>query len=425
MKKIVFVSLSLLTLAACNNTQEESDTSNGTNDSAEPIEVVWSHGSDSTGTYARLVEAFNESQSEVIVTEIEQPSGSDGQHDDLVIKMNASDTTVDIFNMDIVWPPEFGSAGWAEPLNEYFTDEEIEEFLPGPIEGNTWDDQLYSMPLFTDAGVLFYRTDILEENNLEAPSTFEEFYTMAEELSGEETTYGFVFQGNQYEGLVTNALEYMWGNGGTVLNDAGEVEINSENNIEALEFLIDITEADFTPSGVTTYQEDDGRTMFVEGDSVFLRNWPFVWALSQEDDSPVKDNVGMAPMPVGPSGDEPAATLGGWNLGINTHIDDEKKDASAEFLRFVASDEGQRIIADTGRLPVIDSVYQDEDILNDYPHFEQLYDVLINAKPRPVSPVYPRISDIMQIEIHRAITGDISAREAVETMQERIEDLIN
>lgn len=417
------------TLVGCTGAKDsssEAEKSQGGNaNSGKKIEIVFSHGKDATGVPTQLIEAFQKKNPNITVKELEQPAKTDAQHDDYVTKLSTGDTSIDIFAIDIIWPPEFGAADWTLPLDEYFTKEELDKFLPGPVQGNTYNGKLYGIPFYTDAGVLFYRKDILEEAGVQPPKTFDELMRLSKELQGKGgTEYGFVFQANQYEGLVCDALEYMWGNGGDVLNKKGKVIIDSKNNVEALQYMADLVKADFVPKGVTTYVEEDARTMFTEGKVVFMRNWPYAWGKSQEEGSKVKDKVGIVPMPVGPSGTAPAATLGGWNLAVNKNVSDEKKDAAVKFVKFVTSPEGQKILALGGRQPILKETYKDQDVLAKNPHLDLLYNAFVNAKPRPVSPIYPQISDVMQIQIHKAITGEINPEEAVKTMQEELSELV-
>lgn len=394
-------------------------------DPAKKVEITFSHGKDATKVPDRLIEAFQKLNPNITVHNLEQPSKTDAQHDDYVTKLSTGDTSIDVFAVDIIWPPEFGAADWTLPLNEYFTKEELDKFLPGPIAGNTYNGKLYSIPYYTDAGVLFYRKDILEEAGVKPPKTWDELTKLASELKGKGgTQYGFVYQANQYEGLVCNVLEYMWANGGDVLDDKGQLVIDSKNNVEAIQFMAGLTKSGFVPEGVTTYIEEDGRTMFTEGKVVFMRNWPYVWGVAQGNESKVKDKVGIAPMPVGPNGTTSAATLGGWNLAINKNIDEEKRAAAVKFIKFVTSPEGQKILALGGRQPILKETYKDPDVLAKIPHLGMIYDVFINAKPRPVSPIYPQISDVMQIQVHKAITGEISAEAAVKNMQAELSKLL-
>jgi multiple sugar transport system substrate-binding protein len=400
--------------------------SSGGATSDKKVEITFARGQDPTTGTKNMIKAFEDKNPNIKVNFLELPNKSDAVHNDFVTKFSTGDTSVDVFGMDIVWPSEFGAAKWVLPLNDYFTKDELDKLLPGPVQGNTYKGTLYGIPYYTDAGVLFYRKDILDQAGLKPPKTFDELKKQAAELKGKGgTEYGFVFQADQYEGLVCDALEYMMGNGGNVLDNDGKVIVDSPNNVEALKYFSDLVQSDFVPKGVTTYKEEDARQVFTEGKSVFMRNWPYAWAGAQADGSKVKDKVGIAPMPVGPKGTEAAATLGGWNLAVNANVDKDKKDAAIKFIKFVISPEGQKILAlDGGKLPVLKSAYEDKDILAKNPHFKDLYNVFISAKPRPVSPVYPQISDVMQIQIHKAITGKQSPEDAAKGMQQGIEDVL-
>jgi multiple sugar transport system substrate-binding protein len=432
---IVLTSAMMVTsLVACSRSDtpasapsaKPADSGKPTQQPQKEVSLTWSFGKDATGVNEKLVKMFMEKNPGIKINILEMPQKSDAQHNDYVTKLSSKDTSIDIMNIDIIWPPEFGASEWLEPLNGYFSKEELDKLLPGPVQGNTLNGKLYGIPFYTDAGMLFYRKDILDEAGVKPPKTFDELNKLAKSLKGKGgTEYGFVYQGNQYEGLVCNVLEYFWANGGDVLSPDNKAIIDSPNNVEALKFFSDMTKSDLVPKGITTYVEEDARTVFTEGKSVFMRNWPYAWAKSQEDGSKVKGKVGVVPIPVGPSGKTPAATLGGWNLGINVNITKEKKDAAAKFLKYLASDETQAFSAvNSGRIPIAKSAFKNADVLKANPHFESLYDVFINAKPRPVSPIYPQISDVIQIEVHKAITGGQTPDQSVKNMQKSISDLL-
>ncbi|WPZ17085.1 ABC transporter substrate-binding protein [Geobacillus subterraneus] len=388
------------------------------------VKIVWAHGKDDTAQSKKLIEAFNAKHQNIEVVELEMPQKSDAQHDDYVTKLAAGDTSIDVFSLDIIWPPEFGAAGWLEPLNDYFSKEDLEKLLPGPVEGTQYKGKQIAIPLYTDAGVLFYRKDILEKYGKQPPKTFEELMVLAKELQGKEgTKYGFVFQANQYEGLVCDWLEYVWANGGNVLDKDGNVVVNSPNTIEATKFMKELVDQ-VAPPGVTTYQEPESLAVFLEGKAVFHRNWPYAWKASSGPESKISGKVGVIPMPKGPKGTSGAATLGGWNLGINKNIDEEKKKAAAEFIKFAVSPEGQKIVAiEGGRLPVLKEMYKDEEVLKANPHFAEFFEPLMAAKPRPVSPNYPKISDAIQRNIHKVLTGGLSAEEAVANIEKEIKEI--
>lgn len=184
-----------------------------------------------------------------------------------------------------------------------------------------------------------------------------------------------------------------------------------------------VNKYNIVPPGVTTYLEEDSRQVFTEGKSVFMRNWPYVWKLANQEGSKVKDKVGIVPMPIGPRGKEPGATLGGWNMAINKYS--RNVDAAVKFVKFWTSYEAQKLAAiEGGRLPSRKAVYKDPDVLKVNPHFADFYEVLVTAKPRPVSPFYPMISDAMQIQLHRAITGKLAPQKALDNAARTIEAIV-
>jgi multiple sugar transport system substrate-binding protein len=428
---LLALSVLATTMAACTRSEEPAAPAAKSNDPAKPaqqkeITLTWTFGKDATGVSPKLAKLFEEKNPGIKINAMELPAKSDAQHNDYVTKLSSKDTSIDIMNIDIIWPPEFGASQWLEPLNDYFTKEELDKFLPGPIQGNTYNGKLYGVPYYTDAGLLYYRKDILEEAGVKPPKTIEELHNIAKTLKGKGgTEQGMVYQANQYEGLVCNVLEYIWGNGGDVLGPDNKVMIDSPNNLEALKLFADFTQSDAVPKGITTYIEADSLAVFTEGKSVFMRNWPSAWSNAQAEGSKVKGKVGIVPMPMGPSGKNPAATLGGWNFGINVNITKEKKEAAVKFLKFMTSDEAQIYSSvNGGRIPIKKDLFKNAEILKANPHFESFYDVFMNAKPRPVSPIYPQISDVMQIQVHKAITGAQPVDQSLKNMQKDITELL-
>jgi multiple sugar transport system substrate-binding protein len=154
-----------------------------------------------------------------------------------------------------------------------------------------------------------------------------------------------------------------------------------------------------------------------------MRNWPYAWSLVNGDDSPVKGKVGIAPIPRGKDGEVGTPVLGGWNLGINKYS--KHPEEAWKFIEFVTSEEGQKITAlEGGNLPTIKSLYQDKEVLAKNPYWADFYDVFITAKPRPVSPFYPQMSDSMQINFHKALTGEITAQQAIQNIAKDLNDII-
>jgi multiple sugar transport system substrate-binding protein len=390
----------------------------------DTVTIAFAVGKDPTGYHQALVKQFESAHPQIRVKLLEMPESATQQHNSYVTYLSSADPSIDVYSIDIIWPSEFGAAGWLHPLDQYFTAEELNRFLPGPVQGCTYEGVLYAIPWFTDAGILYYRKDLLEKAGFTVPETWEELVEQASALQNEYGIYGYVFQAQQYEGLVCNFLEYAWANDGGVLKEEG-ISIDSPETIEALQFMVDLIHRHrLTPEGVTTYKEEDSRQLFTEGRAAFMRNWPYAWALAQstEKGSKVVGKVGIAPLPY-PSGGTPAACLGGWNLAVSKFS--EHPSEAVEFVKFLTSYEIQKVFAiEGGRLPTNKNLYSDEDVLERNPHYADLYQAFINALPRPVTPFYSKLSDVLQIEIHRAIIGSKSPRQALEAAKEEIETIL-
>jgi multiple sugar transport system substrate-binding protein len=396
-------------------------------DQSKPVTITYARVKDPTQATTQLLDAFQKANPNIKVNYLEMPAASDQVHDNFVTKLSAGDTSVDVMTLDVVWPSEFGAANWVLPLDQYFTKDELGKYLAGPLATGTYNGKQYAIPFWSDAGFLYYRKDVLDAAGLKPPTTFDELLSESKQLIGKSgIDTGIVFQADQYEGLVCDALEYMRGNGGDVLDASGNVVVNSPNNVAAINFMKSLITNKVTPEGVTTYKEADSLRPFLDGKAVFMRNWAYAWASIQNDpSSKVKDKVGVVPMPKGPQGTKPSSTLGGWDLAVNANIPKDRIQAAITFVKWMTGPEGEKINSITGgKLPTVSSVYQDADVLKANPHYTALYNVFINSNPRPVNPNYPKISDAMQINLHKALTGASSTEDALKNIQDSVSKLL-
>lgn len=391
----------------------------------ELVTITFATGKDPTGYHQKLVAQFESTHPKIRVKLIEMPESATQQHNAYVTYLSSRDASIDVYSIDIIWPSEFGAAGWLLPLDDFFTPEELKEFLPGPVKGCTYEGKLYAIPWFTDAGILYYRKDLLDKENFSPPETWQDFVNQAKILQKKYGIYGFVFQAQQYEGLVCNFLEYVWANRGKVLDEKGKILIDSPEATEALKFMVDlIHEYQIVPEGVTTYKEEEARQLFTEGRAAFMRNWPYAWALAQskEKGSKVVGKVGISPLPH-PADGVPTACLGGWNLAVSRFS--KHPEEAVEFIRFMTSYEIQKIFAIRGgRLPTRKKLYSDEKVIKINPHYRDLYEAFINAMPRPVTPYYSKLSDVLQIEVHQALIGIKTPEEALKAAKKKIEEIL-
>ncbi len=382
---------------------------------AEKVTIVFARGMDSTKASNNIVEAFNASNPNIQVKFQEMPSDSGQQHDQYVTAFSAGGSEYDVFDADVIWPAEFAQAGYALALDSYIQRDGINmaDYMEGQVSALKFKGKMWGMPKFTDGGLLFYRTDIVDK----APGTWDELMEMAKANKGKEgTEFGFVFQAKQYEGLVCNAMEYIAAYGGQVVDGDGNVTIDSPETIKGVQKYIDIVKSDFVPNNVTTFTEPESHTAFMEGKSVFIRNWPYQWNLGNDpENSKIAGKFAIAPLPKGDA--RSAATLGGWVSMINKNS--KNPDAAWELLKFMNGAEGQKISAmDGGLSPTYLPLYNDADVIAKNPHFgdKGFVDGLKAAVPRPVSPIYPKLSEVMQIEISKALAGEQTAEQAVKNM---------
>jgi trehalose/maltose transport system substrate-binding protein len=393
---------------------------------AEGDDIIFSWANDDTGVLPKMIDAFNKQSDGFKVRYREMPSDTNEYFDQLRTQFQAGASDVDVIGGDVIWPAQFAGNGYIADLSDRFTDSD--EFLPGPMEAMRFEDGIFGVPWYTDAGLLYYRKDLLEKAGFSGPpKTWDELKEQAKKAQQDEgLPFGFVFQGGEYEGGVCNGLEYIWTHGGDVLDpkDPSRVVVESPESVAGL-----TTERSMIEDGVTTramlqYQEDESHGAFVRGDSVFSRHWPYVYALlSDPKESKIKpDQVGVAPLPV--AGGQSASALGGWNFLVNAAS--EKQDQAWEFIRWMTEPEQLKKNALEGsRLPVRRELYEDEEILQNVPVARLGKDVIIqNSRPRPVSPVYSDISLEMAEKFSASLSGEMSPEDAVSALQKELTSLV-
>lgn len=336
--------------------------------------------------------------------------------------LSAQSSDIDVMQVDVVWPGLL--ANHLLDLNETLGEDAATGHFETIVANNTVDGRLVAMPWFTDAGVLYYRKDLLEKHDHEAPETWQQMSEIASEIqaaerqAGNDKMWGYVFQGRAYEGLTCNALEWVASHGGgTLVDEQGEITIDNSQAAEALDLAASWI-GNISPNGVLNYTEEEARGIFQTGNAVFMRNWPYAWALAQSEDSNVRDKVGVVKLPHGGEG-ESAAALGGWNLAVSRYS--ENPQLAAELVAFLTSEEEQKRRAiEASYNPTLESLYQDEEVLAAVPFFETLYETFTNAVARPSAPTgdnYSRVSNAFFNATHSVLSGDLSGEQAVSQLE--------
>lgn len=278
------------------------------------------------------------------VTIVPMPSSTSDQFGQYRLWLAAGNADIDVYQTDVIWAPQ---------LAEQFLDltdaakDVVGEHFPSIIESQTVDGRLVAMPAFTDAPALYYRKDLLEKYNKTVPTTWDEMTATAQEImdaeraAGAADMYGFVFQGNAYEGLTCDALEWVVSNGGGQIVEAdGTISINNPQAAAAIDRAASWI-GTISPEGNLAYQEEESRGVWQLGNAVFMRNWPYAYQLGNGDDSAVKGLFDVAPLPKGDGeGARSAATLGGWNVAVSKYSPDPEE--AIKLAMYLSSSEVQK-----------------------------------------------------------------------------------
>jgi ABC-type sugar transport system permease subunit/ABC-type glycerol-3-phosphate transport system substrate-binding protein len=349
--------------------------------------VVTLPGSD-VGAEGELLRAqvarFEAANPDVEVRLLDTPDAADERHQLFVQWLAAGTPYPDVLQVDVVWTPELAAAGWLLPLD----DVDLRDFFPNVVASQRYADHLYAVPWVVDIGLLYWRTDLF----LRPPSTFAELDTMAARAG-----LPFVWQGARYEGLVTVFQEVLGGFGGSL------ADVDTPAGRQALEWLRG-TIGRLSPRAVLTWQEEQVRFAFQNGQAAFMRNWPYAWRLMASD-SQVAGRYAVAPMPRGPQG-RPTAALGGQALAINARC--AHPEAARALVAFLTAPEQMLERARvTGQLPPRPSLYDDPALAaaGTVPP-QQALEAIRQAVPRPPVPEYTSMSQALQVHLHRALVGE-------------------
>ena len=319
---------------------------------------------------------------------------------------------VDIFQIDVVWPGIL--ANQFLDLNQFIEPAKLDGYFQTLIANNTVEGKLVGVPWFVDAGMLYYRKDLLDKYGLKAPETWAELETAAKKvMEGEQGIEGYVFQGKSYEGLVCNALEWVVSNGGGgLLDNSGQATFNNPQAIAAID-RAKTWIGTITPQGVLGYDEEQARGAFQSGKAVFMRNWPYAWALVNAPDSPVKDKVGVVPLPKG-DGEKAVhtGTLGGQSLAVSKYSA-HPKEAVDLILYLTGAEEEKRRAVKGAFNPSLKSVYNEPELKNDA-FFSTFSQVLSSVATRPATVAgksYNQFSSQFVRAVHATLQGQSTAKD--------------
>jgi multiple sugar transport system substrate-binding protein len=361
---------------------------------------------DVSGAFHKTIAAFNKSQSAIKANLLELSESADEQRSQLIQRLQAKSPECDVMGIDVIWTAEFANQKWVKDLTRVIA-QRRSEFIPSTVATGVYNGRNWAAPYNSNAALLYYRTDEVKQ----APTTWEQVYSDAAK------DHGIVYQGAAYEGLTCDFLELLYSAGGSVVSPDGKSSaIDSPATRSVLDFMVKGVKDGAAATGVTTYMEEGSRRYWEAGKATFMRNWPYAYALGQKAPA-IKGKFQIATLP-GIDGKPGAGVLGGTQLAVNAYTDNPG--ASLAVLNYFTSPVGQRFIGESATPPVTKAAYQDPAVRKAIGLPDAIEKAIGAAKPRPVSPVYPQISEAIYNNVNAALAGKADTDAAVKAMSSQI-----
>ncbi len=314
--------------------------------------------------------------------------------------MSTKSNSVDVIGVDAPMTAGYVENGYIIPLNEYITDDEINQYVPAAVTAGSWKDSFYAAPLNNSAQALYFNQGLLEEAGITIPDadpdnrlTWDEVVDMATEAlskldpDGTKGINGIVFEQNttayQMLALPESLGESAIGSDGYTVDGV----INTEGWIEAMTFYHDLYENGLSPRGLTS---SENQATFTSGKTLFFVGG--IWCASLDYADGVTWNYTYTPAFKGHE-DTTATATGSWHLGVSSYSEHQAE--AAAFVKYLTLEEGNDMwLEANGDIPARTSAvekYLTDEAYSEYPLSIQriaAYEAAHTAVPRPVTPAY-------------------------------------
>jgi multiple sugar transport system substrate-binding protein len=378
--------------------------------------VKYCTGKDTTGAGKAIIKDFNAKfgAQGYKATMTEFPASADQQRTQFIQRQQAKSDDCDVFSSDVIWTAEFASQKWLYDVTPYVQAQKS-KYIGAPLETVHYAGKYWGVPETSDAAFIYYRTD---KGGGTPPSTWQQVYADAAKQGG------LVYQGAPYEGLTCDYLELAFAAGGKVLSDDGtKSAINSPQNTKALQLMVDGIKSGAAPKAVTTYMEPETDQAWTSGRYGFMRNWTYAYAADNKGASKVKGKYKVAPLPSFEGGGK-AGILGGHNSVISAYT--KNPGLALKFSDFYASPAFQKkLLLEYSLAAVIPDTYSEADVKKAIPYAPELLQALSQAKARPVSAVYPQISQAIYKNVNDALAGRTSPADALKKADSQINSALS
>ena len=334
--------------------------------------------------------------------------------------MAAKDPSLDVLILDVIRPAQFAAAGWTVP----FEGKDMSSYLPAYAEANTVDGKVVALPAFADSMFLYYRKDLLDKYGIAPPKTWDELTAAAKKITeGEKSPdlQGLSFQGKAIEGAVCTFLLPYWSQGKNLVEN-GKLTFDKTAAVNSLKLWKSFVDQGVAKKNIAEVATDDTRKEFQAGNVVFAVNWSYAWAQSQSKDSAVVGKVGVARLPA-VAGGEQATCLGGWEWGVSAYSN--HKDEAKKLVEYLSSQDTSKFMAVNGSLlPTYPAAYKDEAVLKAAPWFADALQVVETAKPRPVTPRYNEVSEVIRTTVNAVLAGVTTPEDGAAQIEARLKRII-
>lgn len=419
------LAVAAVVLAGCGDSEPDDGDSGGQSTAIEgrgPIKFAT--GKDTSGNMQKLVDEWNSQHPDEKVEITELPEAADEQRNQMVQNAQSKSEEFTILNLDVVWTAEFAANRWVVELPQDEFD--LENFLEPAVNTGKYFDKLYAVPVYSDGGLLYYRKDLLDAAGVtKAPETWAEMQEACTKVKANPANASlgcYAGQFEKYEGLTCNFSEAVQSAGGSILDESGKPTVDTDEAREGLNFLVDGVKSGEIPPAAVTYKEEEGRRAFQDGQLIFHRNWPYVYAKANATDgsSQIAGKFGVAPLPGKDGGG--VSTLGGHNFAISAFA--KNKATGLDFIKFFTSEESERSnLLATSQAPTRTDLYDDAELVAQFPYLTTLKESILTAVPRPQAVKYNDVTAAMQEAAYGAMNGEMSTDDALKELQSKLESL--
>jgi multiple sugar transport system substrate-binding protein len=323
------------------------------------------------------------------------PTDASQQREQLVRRLGAEDSSIDIVGMDVIWTGEFANAGWVEEWTGPLKQQVTENVFENVIETASYEGKLYAAPFNTNTQLLWYRKDLVPQ----PPETWDEMIEQAEKL-GRANAGTIQVQANRYEGFMVWANALIESAGTEILSGPEAVDLEEKPTEAALEVMGRLANSSAAPASLSTSDEDSARLGFEAGESAFMTNYTFAYASAQSEAPEIGEEMGYARFPEVVPGTPSKPPLGGFNLAVSSYS--ENQDVAFEAAACLANKASQENAVELDGLPPSRAdLYSGKAVQKAYPGFAQLVKESIEAAgPRPTTPAYQDVSLAVQRTLH-------------------------